>query len=108
MIQVKYGELSNTSLQNYYEFLIGKLFKILPMKEQNCSTLQSYLKSLQRELIGNSRLLYQLKDEPQFISLLNIIQFFIDEEYNIEDCKSEVFRAISIVKDINKKYFKGG
>ena len=104
MIQVEYGELSNTSLQNYYRFLIGKLFKILPLKERDCSTLKLYLKSLQRELIGNSGLLYQLKDEPQFISLLNIIQFFIDGEYDKEECKSEVFRAISIVEDINRKY----
>lgn len=108
MIKVEYGELSNRSLENYFNFLVGKVYKILPLKEQECKTLNNYLESLKVELIGNSELLFILKDEPQFVSLLNIIQYFISNKFDNRTCKREVFRAIRIIESINNKYFKEG
>lgn len=106
MIEVKYGELSKKSLQRYCKFLINKVYKILPMKEEKCDTLKQYLESLQVELIGNSQLLEFLVDEPQFISLLNIIQYLISDNYDNKVCKREVFKAINLIEEVNKKYFK--
>lgn len=105
MIKVDYGELSNQSLENYFKFLIGKVYKILPLKEQDNNTLSTYLESLKVELVGNYELLEILKNEPQFISLLNIIQYFISNEFDVRVCKREVFRAIRIIESINEKYF---
>lgn len=108
MIKVEYEELSKKSLENYYSFLIGKFYKILPLREQGCQTLKSYLTSLSNELIGHSWLLNDLKYEPMFISLLNILQFFIHEDCDIKTYKSEVFRAIRLIQDIQNKYFING
>lgn len=105
MIKVDYSELSNKSLENYFKFLIGKVYKILPLKEQGNNTLNTYLESLKVELVGNYELLEILKNEPQFISLLNIIQYFISNEFDVGVCKREVFRAIRIIESINAKYF---
>lgn len=108
MIDVKYGLLPKENFCKYFEFLINKTYKILPLKEENSSTLISYLESYQRELIGNKELLYVLVDEPRFISVLNTIQFLISENYSTEICKKEVFKCIKILQAINKKYFKEG
>lgn len=108
MIEVKYGQLSPVTFERYFNFLVGKMYKILPMKEENCETLHQYIESLQVELIGNGDLVNILVEEPMFISLLNIIQFFISNEFNVRVCKREVFRAISLIEQINAKYFKGG
>ena len=70
------------------------------MKEENSLTLKSYLESYQRELIGNKELIDVLVDEPQFITVLNIIQFLISEEYTNEVCKKEVFKCIRILQKI--------
>ncbi len=105
MMKIDYGELSSKSMENYFNFLVGKIYKILPMKEQNYMTLNEYLKSLQVELVGNSDLLLILKNEPQFVSLLNIIQYFINNEYDNHTCKREVFKAIKIIENIKAKYF---
>ena len=85
--------------------LDDNIFKILPMKEENSLTLKSYLESYQRELIGNKELVDVLVDEPQFITVLNIIQFLISEEYTNEVCKKEVFKCIRILQKIKNKYF---
>ncbi|MDF2588221.1 MAG: hypothetical protein K0S41_2062 [Anaerocolumna sp.] len=105
MIEVKYGLLPNESFCRYFDFLIDKTYKILPLKEENSSTLKSYLESYQRELIGNKELINLLKNEPQFISVLNTMQYLIDEEYSTSVCRKEVFKCIRILKDINEKYF---
>lgn len=108
MIKVKYGLLPKENFCRYFEFLINKTYKILPLKEEKSDTLKSYLESYQRELIGNMDLIALLVDEPKFITLLNTMQFLISEEYSDKVCKREVFKCIRILEEINEKYFKEG
>ena len=108
MIEVKYGLLPKENFCNYFNFLINKTYKILPLKEENSDTLKSYLESYQRELIGNMDLVPLLVNEPKFITVLNTIQFLISEEYSDKVCKREVFKCIRILEEINEKYFKEG
>ena len=106
MIEVKYGMLPKENFCRYFEFLINKTYKILPLKEEKSDTLKSYLESYQRELIGNMDLVPLLVDEPKFITVLNTMQFLISEEYSDKICKREVFKCIRILEEINEKYFK--
>ena len=106
MIDVKYGLLPKESFCNYFNFLINKTYKILPLKEENSTTLKSYLESFQRELIGNKNLVELLVNEPRFVTVLNTIQFLISEDYSSVICRKEVFKCIHILENIQKKYFK--
>jgi hypothetical protein len=108
MIEVKYGLLPKENFCRYFEFLINKTYKILPLKEEKSDTLKSYLESYQRELIGNMDLVPMLVKEPKFITVLNTIQYLISEEYSDKVCKREVFKCIRILEEINEKYFKEG
>lgn len=108
MIDVKYGLLPKENFCRYFEFLINKTYKILPLKEEKSDTLKSYLESYQRELIGNKDLVSILVDEPKFVTVLNTMQFLISEEYSDKICKREVFKCIRILEEINEKYFKEG
>ena len=102
-----YGEIPNENLSQYFKYLVGKTFKILPLYEEDSTTLPSYLKSYQRELIGDSRLFSELRNEPKFITLLATIEFLVSGEYNHDVCKSEVLKCTNIINDINKKYLGG-
>ena len=107
VIKVEYGEIPNENFCNYLDYLVNKIFKILCMKEENCTTLKSYLESLQRELIGNQELVKELKNDPNFIVLLNTLQYFIaygDTSQKVY--KKEVFKCINIIKQLKKKYAK--
>ena len=92
MIEVKYGALPRENFCKYFEFLINKTYKILPLKEEKSDTLKSYLESY--------------LNEPRFITVLNTMQFLISEEYSNKVCKREVFKCIRILEEINEKYFK--
>lgn len=109
MIEVKYGLIPKENFYNYFNFLINKTYKILPLKEECSATLKSYLESYLCELIGNTSLVSTLVDEPRFISVLNTLQFLAAEEYDVKTCKKEVFKCIHLLEEINKKhFFKGG
>ena len=108
MIEVNYGQLPEQCFQRYFQYMIGKIYKILPMKEEGCTTLIQYLESLKAELIGSYELYLKLIDEPQFMTVLNIVQFLISAEYDEKTCKREVFKAIDVLDNLNKKYFEKG
>lgn len=104
MIKARYYDIPNPYFVNYFNFLIGRIWKILPMNEEGNKNLKSYIESLQRELIGNMNLIEDLKYDGYFITLLNKIQYLLSEEYDHDICRKEVFECIDIIKKISKNY----
>ena len=104
MIEVQYGLIPKENFCHYFDFLINRTFKILPLKEEGSDTLITYLEGFQRELIGSKDLFFKLIQEPKFISLLSSIQYLIDEDYSPAICRKEVFRCIHILEDIKNKF----
>lgn len=96
------------ALDGYLQNLIDKVFKILPMKEEQCSTLPSYLRSLESELVGCYKLWDELADEPQFLALINVVNYLAVEEYDVAICKREVFKAIHLVESVKKNIREEG
>lgn len=105
-VEVKFNDMPVAAFHNYFKYMIGKIYKILPMKEEGCQTLTTYLESLKVEMTGSYSLYRQLIEEPQFMSALNIIEYLIDNDVSNEVCKREVFKAIRHIEAINKKYFE--
>lgn len=94
---------------NYFHNLVNQFFKILPMRETNEETLPTYIISLRSELLGCNQLIEALEYDSSFLSLLNILQFLIDNpECSISTTKREVFKAISICNRLKAHYPKGG
>jgi len=104
MIKTKYYAIPNAYFANYFKFLIGRVWKILPMSEEGNQHLQGYMESLQRELIGNMNLVEDLKCDGYFITLLNKIEYLINEEYSHDICRKEVLECVSIIEKLQKKY----
>lgn len=104
MIKTKYQLLPNEYLNNYLDFLVGRVWKILPMREEENKHLQEYMEGLQRELIGSMNLIDDLKYDGYFITLLNKIEFLINEDYTHDVCRKEVFESIDIIEKLSKKY----
>lgn len=97
------SEIPKRAIKNYLRVLIDKVYKILPLKEEQCETLPQYLQGLEHELVGCYQLYFELADEPRFLSVLNIIKFLSTEEYDTATCKHEVFAAINLIESITKE-----
>lgn len=99
-----YGtDIAEESFGSYIECLVNKVYKILPLRENNEPTLQQYMKSLQRELLGCQSLLPSIEQNQQFFTILSIIQNLIDHECAVPIVKSDVFKAINLLKRIQRE-----
>lgn len=93
-------------LGNYFDSLVNHFFKILPIREQNEESLNTYLQSLQLELLGCEGFVTVIQKDASYLTLLSILQYLIDNP----DCsqrvvRREVFRAISICNKLKFIYF---
>lgn len=92
-------------LQNYFRSLINLFFKILPIWESGESSLSTYMRSLQAELLGCKELIEAIHDDPLLLTLIAILQYFIDNpDIEIAVVRREVFRAISICNKLKARY----
>jgi hypothetical protein len=97
-MKTKYGNLPNQVIISSLDRLTGKVFKILPMREEDCRTLDEYVSNLIRELINTKSLIENLKFEGELLSLISTLEGLTDNDINLSVCKSDVFKSIDIIK----------
>lgn len=100
-------ELSDALVGKYLTDLVNRFYKILPIRENEEKTIEQYLESLLREMLGFKSLIIALQYDDRYITLLSILQYFIDEKPDVSKVKSDVFKAINILKKLQKKYCNG-
>lgn len=85
--------------------LVNRFYKILPIKENGEATLTQYQQSLLREMLGLQGLITALQYDDRYMSLLSILQYMIDHDPEVSVVRSDVFKAINILKSLKAKYF---
>lgn len=100
-------EVDEELVKNYFRQLVNSIFKILPMKENGEESLVIYIKSLQSEVVGFSNLVEEIKDNAEFLQMLSILQYQVDNPTcSIEETRREVFKAIAIANKLKALYSK--
>ena len=100
-----YEYIDRQSLENYLDSLVGKLYKLLPIKENSPDTFPAYAKGLRDELFGFKGLVVAISHDPSYVSILSMLQNFIDSpECPVGDVKREVFSMISLCKKLISRY----
>lgn len=84
----------------YFQKMIGKLYKILPICEHQIDTKKMYIESLMRELHGSLHTMPNAHDRTQCMSVINTLMYLSTSEYNPNIYRSEVFKCIRIVGNI--------
>ena len=108
MIQTTVGvTLPNRLGANYFKRLVNAFFKILPIKEDGEESLPTYIRSLQSEILGCEKLITELNNNANILTLVSILQYLYDNpDCSVQDVKREVFRAISICNQLKSEYEK--
>lgn len=109
-IDTIYGKrIDAKTLHGYLTVLINRIFKILPIREQEEDSLSIYIRSLISEILGCGGLVDTLNNDPDYLTLIAILQYIGDHTANdVRDIRREVFRAISICNKLKAKYSTGG
>ena len=87
--------------------LTGRVFKVLPLREAELAGetayLDTYLESLVRDMMGATDTFPELREMPEYITTLNIMQFMEHNDVTQEVCKQEVFKALRLLNTIERK-----
>lgn len=105
-----YGnQLQTEAMYNYLTVLVNRIFKILPIREQDDDSLPIYLQSLLAEVLGYGCLVCDMKNDPDFITMIAVLQYLADHtSIDVKNVRREVFKAISICNKLKSKYCAGG
>lgn len=99
--------LDTRLLESYFNQMVGRFYKILPIRETNPHTLEKYLRGMQFDLIGFEDIIVEIQYDSRYMSLINTVSHFIERpNCNIETMRTEVFNSIDICKQLAKKYRK--
>ena len=91
--------------------LTGRIFKMLPLREESDKGemvyLNEYMESLARDVIGAMTTFPELAQYPEYITVVNTIQYLNMEPSEFAVFRKEVFHMLEILNGIDKK-LKGG
>nr|DAJ77310.1 MAG TPA: hypothetical protein [Caudoviricetes sp.] len=104
MVKTKYQPICEKMCENYFDVLINKLYKILPLKEERSLTVDKYIESLLSELTGGQDVILLIHEDGQYLSVINSLEFIRTCE-SISVCRREIFKCIRIVEKLKQKYF---
>jgi hypothetical protein len=93
---------NNINLDDYLDKLVGKIFKILPLLEENPTNAKKYLNSLTIELDGMTQC---YSDDSYIISTLFSLQGIKTvTDYNV--CRKTVFDCLNNINNLKSKLKK--
>ena len=96
------------AFSRYMSSLVNMVFKILPLRESDEKSLQTYMKALQAEIAGCSELANAVAHSSLLVSLVSILQYIISNpEADVATYKREVFGAIEICNKLEDIYSFG-
>ena len=67
-------EIESTLLDNYFHVLVNRIFKILPMRENNEESLGTYLINLRDEMLGCQEMIPDIKTNSLYAGIMFTIQ----------------------------------
>lgn len=101
-METKYGQLPDELLISYVNGMIPKVYKMMPMKEKETDSLHSYMESTLSEFIGQKKLVYKLKDNEEFLSILGTLEGLLDQD-DFKKFRSDIFKTIKLIEKLKIK-----
>ena len=98
------AEINDAMFAKKLGCLVNQFYKILPIKESGEPSLDRYLESLQREMLGLKALIAALDNDAQYLTLLSIVEYIRMNDCDVAAVKSDVFRAINIIKRMRARF----
>ena len=106
MLKLKYEEVSTEDIVFYLKRVRGKVFKILPMSEEQDETLPIYVASLLHQISGSFMAIEGREYEKNMILeiIFSLEPFTCNHScFSHEVYKREVFKSVGIINKIIEK-----
>lgn len=91
--------------------LTGRIFKMLPLREEadqgNQVYLSEYMESLARDVIGAMTTFPELTEFPEYVTVVNTLQFLNTNDSEFAVFRKEVFHMLAVLNGIDSKLRAG-
>ena len=101
-------EIDNKVISEYFDNLVGRFYKILPLKEGGEKSYLQYVGALIREMLGFKTLVPQIGYDDRYLSLVSTLEYILKNDPSKETVKSDVFKSINLIKRIKNKHCRKG
>ena len=92
--------------------LTGRVFKMLPLREDADNGLdvylEEYMQSLARDVIGSMVTFPELVNYPEYVTIVNTIQYLATTPTEFQIFRKEVFHMLEILNNVDAKLRLGG
>lgn len=100
-------KLGRNALYNYLTAMVGRLFKILPLREESDITADAYISGLITELLGFAGLIRSVDCDASYVAILSSLQYLLDNpDIPTKRVKKVVFDSISLCYALRQEYCK--
>jgi uncharacterized membrane protein len=105
MYKTKYGgELNQTEVVEYLDRLVGRVYKLLPIRENSESDFLNNHKSLMEELAGGERLLHGYGIYVELLNKLESLPVLTEHK----QFRKSILESIDIIPKIKSEVLKNG
>jgi len=87
----------------YVDSLHGKVFKILPQKEEHNPNLEKYLMNLCIEVKGAYCVFPELAKISEYIDLVNILHYLYHHDFDVMTCRVQMFKMQTLINSIQAR-----
>ena len=98
----RHGDIPNLLCFNYLSRLVDKLFKVIPLKESNSDTVDTYLDDLIFEINGNYSLMKDTNYNPKILDIICILESVRTSEMTHSEYRRAIFKCISISNQLSE------
>lgn len=94
-MMTKYGTISDEQFDRYKRSVVGRIYAILPMKEENVSTVREYVEGLNRELVGSLEVFTRCE---RILSVVCLLESIVNEADHAV-YRKDVLRCCNIISE---------
>lgn len=91
----KYGTITDLQYDRYKKSVIGRIYAVLPMKEENMPTIREYVEGLNRELVGSLEVFTRCE---RVLSVVCLLENIVNEP-NHAIYRKDVLRCCNIIAE---------
>lgn len=97
-MDTKYGQIPSPAFNDYRDSLINRIWVLLPLREEQCSTLTENIERLNRELNGLLKIASQ--HNKYILTIMSLLENAITES-DFTSYRSDILRCCELVKKLD-------
>ncbi|MBL4950989.1 hypothetical protein JK635_01885 [Neobacillus sp. YIM B02564] len=87
---------------SYLEVLKNRIFKIIPLMEENNENITRYIESILFEMYGLQNVINGVKESYNYLSILCGLESILITNKDFKFIRSEIFRLLGLIEKLQK------